>query len=65
MANLRRRRSHLNGPIQDQAKDSSTASAPIDEEKIRQLASERYCERGRTDGHDMDDWLEAERLLRN
>ena len=29
-------------------------------EEIRHLAFELYVERGRTDGHDVDDWLHAE-----
>jgi hypothetical protein len=28
-------------------------------------AFELYCQRGREDGRDLDDWLEAERELRN
>jgi hypothetical protein len=28
-------------------------------------AFEFYCQRGREDGRDLDDWLEAERELRN
>ena len=30
------------------------------EEKIRQRAYELYEERGREDGHDVEDWLRAE-----
>jgi len=30
------------------------------EEQIRQCAYELYEERGREDGHDLDDWLRAE-----
>jgi len=30
------------------------------EEEIRRRAHERYEERGREDGHDLDDWLRAE-----
>ncbi|MFZ0862774.1 MAG: DUF2934 domain-containing protein [Candidatus Sulfotelmatobacter sp.] len=29
-------------------------------EEIRRLAFEIYVERGREDGHDLDDWLDAE-----
>ena len=32
---------------------------------IARRAYELYCERGRRDGHDLDDWLEAERNLRS
>lgn len=65
MVQERRRRSDLNGRNQkDQAQDSM-APVGIDEERVRQRAYERYGERGCEDGHDMDDWLEAERALRN
>jgi len=33
---------------------------PILEHAIRIRAYERYDQRGRTDGHDLDDWLQAE-----
>ena len=29
-------------------------------EQIRQRAYQLYCERGRTAGHEIDDWLQAE-----
>lgn len=35
-------------------------ASPELEEQIRRRAYELYEERGRTDGHDMDDWLRAE-----
>jgi len=35
-------------------------SHPNLEEEIRRLAFEIYAERGREDGHDLDDWLHAE-----
>jgi hypothetical protein len=35
-------------------------TAPELEQEIRCRAYELYEERGRTDGHDMQDWLEAE-----
>jgi hypothetical protein len=34
-----------------------------DRERIAQRAYERFEERGRQDGRDLDDWLEAEREL--
>ena len=37
-------------------------SAPADEE-IAQRAYELYLARGGTDGHDLEDWLEARRQL--
>ncbi len=33
------------------------------EEEIRRRAFEIYVERGREDGHDLDDWLNAEAEL--
>ncbi len=35
------------------------------EEQIRKRAFELYEQRGRDDGHDMDDWLRAEAELTN
>jgi hypothetical protein len=34
------------------------------DEDIARRAYARYCERGCADGHDVEDWLEAERELR-
>ncbi len=34
------------------------------EQKIRELAYHFYEERGRSDGHDLDDWLKAEGMIR-
>ena len=34
------------------------------EEEIRRRAYELYEERGREDGHDLDDWLRAEAEIR-
>ena len=39
------------------------ASGPITQEEIAQRAYALYEARGREDGHDLDDWLEAEREL--
>ena len=38
--------------------------AEIDRGLLSQRAYERYVERGREDGQDVDDWLTAERELR-
>jgi len=35
-----------------------------DADRVAQRAYERYEARGREDGHDMEDWLEAERELK-
>jgi hypothetical protein len=39
--------------------DEPTVLIPI-EQQIRQRAYELYEQRGRTDGHDLEDWLQAE-----
>jgi hypothetical protein len=39
--------------------DEPTLLIPI-EQQIQQRAYELYEQRGRTDGHDLDDWLQAE-----
>jgi len=39
--------------------DEPTVPIPI-EQQIQQRAYELYEERGRTDGHDVDHWLQAE-----
>jgi hypothetical protein len=37
-------------------------SGPLHDE-ISRRAFELYCERGRTDGQDLEDWLQAEREI--
>ncbi len=37
----------------------------VTEGDIARRAFELYCDRGYEDGHDVDDWLTAERELRN
>ena len=39
-------------------------NAPISEQEIAQRAYELYVARGGADGHDVEDWLQAERELR-
>jgi hypothetical protein len=39
--------------------DESTVLIPI-EQQIQQRAYELYEQRGRADGHDLEDWLQAE-----
>ena len=34
------------------------------EQQIQQRAYELYEQRGRTEGHDLDDWLQAEREIK-
>lgn len=40
--------------------DEPTVLIPV-EQQIQQRAYQLYEQRGRTDGHDLDDWLRAER----
>jgi len=41
----------------------TTDSKRVFENEIRRLAYQLYEERGREDGHDVDDWLRAETEL--
>jgi len=43
--------------------ETSLTTEPNDE--VAALAHQLYMERGGTHGHDVDDWLEAERRLRS
>jgi hypothetical protein len=43
--------------------DEPTVLIPI-EQQIQQRAYELYEQRGRADGHDLDDWLQAEREIK-
>jgi hypothetical protein len=60
-----RRRSDnvLNMPPVDAAVTSAAQTA-VAEDQIARRAYELYCARGREDGHDLDDWLQAECDLR-
>jgi len=40
------------------------AAASVTESEIAARAFELYCARGYEDGHDLEDWLQAERELR-
>ena len=43
-----------------EAADELNQQASELEEAVRRRAYERYEERGRIDGHELEDWLEAE-----
>lgn len=43
----------------------ASSASPVSEDEIRLRAYALYESRGHEDGHDLDDWLEAERSLRN
>ena len=49
-------------PIQDEA---PTETAELTWERVAAKAYELYVSRGRTEGHDLDDWLQAESELRS
>ena len=55
----RRRRADLS-PVESQ---TQTPSASISYDDVARRAYERFLERGRQDGADVSDWLEAEREL--
>jgi hypothetical protein len=44
--------------------ESQISEVPAAEEQIRELAFKLYEQRGRQDGHDVEDWLEAEAIIR-
>ncbi len=47
-----------------QTKQLSTSAPQPSEDEIRDYANHLYAQRGSVDGHDCDDWLEAEACLR-
>ena len=72
MKNTIRNTIHKRGSAQNifrtafrQEKNASQESAATLEERIQRKAHELWEERGRTDGHDLDDWLKAERLVKS
>jgi hypothetical protein len=44
--------------------DTSSSSVPVNEAQIQLRAYALYLARGCEDGHDLEDWLEAERSLK-
>ena len=52
---LRRKRASGNG---------ATAQAAVDAAAVARVAYELYEQRGRVDGHDLEDWLRAEAIVR-
>ena len=41
-----------------------TAQGPVPQEEVARVAYELFERRGREEGHHLEDWLEAERLVR-
>jgi hypothetical protein len=62
-ASRRRSDNVLNMPPVDAAVTTAAQTA-VSEDQIARRAYELYCARGREDGYDLDDWLQAERDLR-
>lgn len=50
----------MRNPTTKDISTSGTTAAEADRERIRDRAYELYEARGRGDGHDLEDWLEAE-----
>ena len=52
-------------PEKDKTLESTATTTPAEnlqrDERIQSRAYERYLERGQEAGHDLDDWLQAER----
>lgn len=44
--------------------DSDVTVLPLDRDEVARRAFDLYCARGCEDGHDLDDWLSAEREFR-
>jgi hypothetical protein len=40
-------------------------TSPVDQDEVARRAFDLYCARGCEDGHDLDDWLLAEREVQN
>ncbi len=63
MTTPRRRRS--DSVVAMHSRDQMTLPSQIDHCEIAHRAYEIFCERGRDHGHAVDDWLLAERELRD
>ena len=67
MANAPRRRTGtvVTMPPAESTLLAAKQPAGVPDHDIAHRAYELYCERGCQDGHDIDDWLQAERELRD
>lgn len=52
-------------PGKEQATPAPAKVGSVDEAQVRQLAYLLYEQRGREDGHAVEDWIEAEATLRS
>ena len=68
MTNESRRKSNARTPAAPSdtpwPSDAIQRESPMTEERIRNRAYELYEQRGGEEGHDVDDWLQAEHELR-
>jgi hypothetical protein len=46
-------------------RDADAITSPVYQDEVARRAFDLYCARGCEDGHDLDDWLSAEREVRN
>jgi len=63
---MARNRNIMQEPIKCGSKCGSMNAAAADEqnEKIRKIAQQLFEKRGRQPGHELEDWLEAERMVK-
>ena len=62
----RRRQEREDSPISldESAVPQTTDTPSVDDDLVARRAFQRYEERGREDGHDQEDWFEAEREIK-
>ena len=60
----RPKRERADNVLSMSAHDSAVKVSPVNRDDVARRAFELYCARGCEDGHDVDDWLSAERELR-
>jgi Protein of unknown function (DUF2934) len=60
----RKRKTIERGIAQDQQAINTQDHRPPTKDEVAQRAYELFVSRGRTDGRDVEDWLEAERQLK-
>jgi Protein of unknown function (DUF2934) len=60
----RKRKTIKRGIAEDQRAITPEVHRPPPRDDVAQRAYELFLSRGQTDGHDVEDWLEAERQLK-
>jgi Protein of unknown function (DUF2934) len=60
----RKRKTIKRGIAEDQRAITAEVQRPPTKDEVAQRAYELFVSRGRTDGRDVEDWLEAERQLK-